>query len=94
VVHQPQKLWRLDDAISTHYTSAVVRDGYAYGFHGHAWERGGPNLRCIQLATGKVMWGEPKLGSGTIMRVGDQLVIPSDTGELQLATPTPKEFKI
>jgi len=91
---QPEKLWHLDDAISSHYTCTIVRDGYAYGFHGHAWERGGPNLRCIELATGKVMWEEPKLGSGTIVRAGDQLVILSDTGELQLATATPAAFKI
>ena len=91
---QPEKLWHLDDALSSHYTSTLVRDGYAYSFHGHAWERGGPNLRCIELTTGKVMWEEPKLGSGTIVRAGDQFVILSDTGELQLATATPKEFKI
>lgn len=90
----PVKLWHLDDAIGSHYTCTIVRDGYAYGFHGHAWEKGGPNLRCIELATGKVMWEEPKLGSGTIVRAGDQLVILSDTGELQLAAATPKEFKI
>jgi outer membrane protein assembly factor BamB len=92
--NRPQKLWHLDDALSSHYTCTLVRDGYAYGFHGHAWERGGPNLRCIELTTGKVMWEEPKLGSGTMVRAGDQLVILSDTGELQLATATPKEFKI
>lgn len=90
----PEKLWHLDEAVSTHYTCTIIRDGYGYGFHGHAWEKGGPNLRCIELVTGKVMWEEPKLGSGTIVRAGDQFVILSDTGELQLATATPKEFKI
>jgi len=91
---QPRKIWHLDDALSTHYNFALVRDGYAYGFHGHAWEQGGPTLRCIDLRSGKVMWEEPKLGSGTIIRAGDQFVILSDTGELQLAVGTPKEFKI
>jgi outer membrane protein assembly factor BamB len=90
----PEKLWHLDNALSSHYACTIVRDGYAYGFHGHAWEQGGPNLRCIELATGKVMWEEPKLGSGTIVRAGDKFVILSDTGELQLATATPKGFKI
>jgi len=91
---QAETLWQRDDAISSHYASTLVQDGYAYGFHGHAWESGGPNLRCIELATGKVMWQEPKLGSGTVIRAGDQFIILSDTGELQLATATPKEFKI
>ncbi len=90
----PEKIWHLDDALSSHYTCALIRDGFAYGFHGHAWEQGGPTLRCVELATGKVMWEEPKLGSGTIVGAGDQLVILSDTGELQLATATPNKFKI
>ena len=92
--NRPRTLWHLDDAISSHYACTLVRDGHAYGFHGHSWEQGGPTLRCIQLATGKKMWEQPKLGSGTIVRAGDQFVILSDTGELQLATATPKEFKI
>lgn len=91
---RPRTLWHLDDAISSHYASTLVRDGHAYGFHGHAWEQGGPTLRCIELATGKMIWEQPKLGSGTLVRAGDQFVILSDTGELQLATATPKEFKI
>jgi outer membrane protein assembly factor BamB len=49
---------------------------------------------CLELATGKVIWEAPKLASGTIVRAGDQLVILSDTGELQLASATAKEFKI
>ncbi len=92
--HEPRKVWHLDDALSSHYAYPIVRDGYAYGFHGHAWEQGGPTLRCIELATGRMQWEQPKLGSGTIVRAGDQLLILSDTGELQLATATPKEFAI
>lgn len=91
---QPEKVWHLDDAISSHYACILVRDGYAYGFHGHAWERGGPTLRCIELATGKILWEQPKLGSGTIVLAWNQFVILSDSGELQLANVNPKEFKI
>ena len=91
---QPQKLWHLDDALSTHYAAPVIHEGYAYGFHGHAWETSGPNLRCIELATGKVMWEQPKNGSGTIIRAGHDLLILTEAGELQLAKADPKHFKI
>ena len=91
---KPQKLWHLDDAISTHYAAGIVYDGYVYGFHGHAWEGGGPTLRCIEFASGKLMWEQPKSGSGTIIRFADNLLILADTGELQLAKASPKEFKI
>jgi len=89
---QPHKVWHLDDAISTHYAAGIIYDGYLYGFHGHAWERGGPNLRCIELGTGKLMWEQPQAGSGTICRFGDRLLILSDTGELQLVQANPREF--
>ncbi len=91
---QPEEIWRRDDAISTHYANGIVFEGHLYGFHGHAWERGGPSLRCIELATGKVVWEQPQTGSGTIIRAGGDLLILSDTGELQLAKASPSEFKI
>jgi outer membrane protein assembly factor BamB len=91
---KPETVWHLDNAISAHYANPIVYDGYVYGYHGHAWERGGPNLRCIELATGKVMWEQPKIGSGTIIRAGDDLLILSDTGELLLGKANPKEFRI
>jgi len=91
---QPEEIWRRADAISTRYANGTVFEGHLYGFHGHAWERGGPSLRCIELATGKVVWEQPQAGSGTIIRAGGDLLILSDTGELQLAKASPKEFKI
>jgi outer membrane protein assembly factor BamB len=91
---RPEEIWHLDDALSTHYASAIYYDGYLYGFHGHAWERGGPTLRCIERATGKLIWEEQKVGSGTIVRTGDNLLLLLDTGELQLAKASPKGFKI
>jgi hypothetical protein len=44
--------------------------------------------------TGKVQLKEPKLGSGTIVRAGDQLVFLSGTGDRPLATATPAAFDI
>lgn len=89
-----ENLWHLDDTLSTHYAAGIILEGYVYGFHGHAWESGGPNLRCIELATGKVMWEQPKTGSGTLIRFADNLLILSDTGELKLAKASPNELRI
>lgn len=91
---QAETAWDLDDVLSTHYASIVVKEGHAYGFHGHAWEQGGPTLRCIELATGKVRWEGPRAGSGTLILAGEQLVILSDNGELQLADADPKALRI
>ena len=91
---KPETIWNRDDALSTHYANAIPYEGYFYGYHGHAWERGGPNLRCVEMATGKVMWEQPQTGSGTIIRSGSNLLILSDTGELLLAKANPKKFEV
>jgi outer membrane protein assembly factor BamB len=91
---QLEKLWHVDDAISTHYAAGIIYEGHIYGFHGHAWEAGGPSLRCIEAATGKLVWEQPQAGSGTLVRFGDNFLILSDNGELQLAKASPKGFKL
>ncbi len=91
---KPTKVWHLDDAISTHYATAIIHEGYAYGFHGHARASARLSLRCIELATGKLMWEQPNTDSGNIIRCGNDLLILTDTGELQLAKADPKQFQI
>jgi outer membrane protein assembly factor BamB len=91
---KPQVVWHRDNAISTHYANVIIHDNYIYGFHGHAWEGGGPTLRCVEFATGKLAWEQPKAGSGTIVQCGKNLLILLDTGELQLAEANPKQFKV
>ena len=87
-------VWHKEDALSTHYANAIIHKDHLYGFHGHAWEGGGPALRCVELATGKVAWKRPQAGSGTIVQCGNNLLILFDSGELQLAEANPKEFKV
>jgi len=91
---QPMKLWHLDDALSTHYANAVHANGFLYGFHGHAGLPEGRNLRCIEVATGKVVWEQTQGASGTIIRAGECLIILLDTGELELVKATPKGFQL
>ena len=88
-----EKVWASDDAISAHYALPIVHGGYVYGFHGHGWESGGPTLRCVELATGKVKWEQAKTGSGTILRHGENLLILGETGELRLGKASPEGFK-
>lgn len=90
---KPEVVWHSDNAISTHYANAIVFEDHIYGFHGHAWERGGPNLRCVELATGKLAWEQPQAGSGTMIRCGKNLLILYDSGELHLIEANPKAFK-
>ena len=89
-----EAVWDRDDALSTHYATGIIYEGYIYGYHGHATEQRGPNLRCVEMMTGKVMWEQPKSGAGTITRFGDHLLILTDRGELLLAKASSKEFSV
>jgi outer membrane protein assembly factor BamB len=84
-------VWSGDESMSNHYATSVYRDGYLYGFEGR--QEFGQSLRCVELATGKVMWNVDGFGAGTLMIAGDTLVITRESGELALAPVSPKAFE-
>jgi outer membrane protein assembly factor BamB len=84
-------IWSGDESMSNHYSTSVLKDGYLYGFDGR--QEFGQTLRCVELATGKVMWNVDQFGAGTLLVAGDTLVITRESGELALATASPKAFR-
>jgi hypothetical protein len=88
---QWKKLWSSDDVLSNHYATSVVHNGYLYGYHGRQEE--GPNLRCVELRTGKVQWDIDHFGSGTVTLAGDQLLIVRESGEFLTAPASPRAFQ-
>jgi outer membrane protein assembly factor BamB len=84
-------IWSGDESMSNHYSTSVLKDGYLYGFDGR--QEFGQTLRCIEFATGKVMWNVDGFGAGTLLVAGDTLVITRETGELALAAASPKAFR-
>ena len=85
-------IWANDKSISCHYSSCVVSENHIYGFHGR--QEAGADLRCVNLKTGRVLWSQPGLRSGTVTLVGNELFILTERGELIRAKATPKEFQI
>jgi outer membrane protein assembly factor BamB len=85
-----KKVWSSDDALSNHYASSVLKDGYVYGFHGR--QEYGQTLRCIDLNTGKVHWNVDGFGAGTVTLLGDKLAVVRENGELVIAEANPKAF--
>ena len=84
-------VWSGDESMSNHYSTSVYKDGYLYGFEGR--QEFGQSLRCVELATGKVMWNVDGFGAGTLLIAGDSLVITRESGELVLAPVSPKAFR-
>jgi outer membrane protein assembly factor BamB len=90
----PKKLWHLDDALSTLYANAIHDGRFLYGFHGHPGLPEGRRFRCVEVASGKVGWEQVQSGSGTVTRVGENLLMLLGTGELVLARATPKSLQV
>jgi outer membrane protein assembly factor BamB len=84
-------IWSGDESMSNHYSTSVLKDGYLYGFDGR--QEFGQSLRCVELATGKVMWNVDGFGAGTLLIAADTLVITRESGELALAPASPKAFR-
>jgi outer membrane protein assembly factor BamB len=84
-------IWSGDESMSNHYSTSVLKDGYLYGFDGR--QEFGQTLRCVELATGTVMWNVDGFGAGTLLIAGDTLVITRESGELALAPASPKAFR-
>jgi outer membrane protein assembly factor BamB len=85
-----KQIWASDDALSNHYATSVYHDGYLYGYHGR--QEFGQSLRAIALKTGKVAWNVDGFGAGTVTLAGDRLVLIRESGELVVASVSPKEF--
>jgi outer membrane protein assembly factor BamB len=93
---EPEKLWSTDEALSCHYATPVVHNGFLYGFDGRADPglQADSSLRCVELKTGKVRWSEGSLKVGTVTLANDQLFVLTEKGELLRALATPEGFKL
>lgn len=87
----PEVLWSKDEVLSAHYATAVLHDGFLYGFDGR--QEQGCELRCVELKTGKVRWSESGLKAGTVTLANDQLLVLTERGELIQAPASPTAFK-
>ncbi len=88
---KPELVWHRDQFISTHYSSLIIHNGYAYGYHGHATVR--PVLRCVHVSSGREQWKRGSDGYGTIVRCQDQLLILKDSGELVMIKADPEAYQ-
>lgn len=81
-----EEVWA-SKVMRNHFNSSVLLDGHLYGFDN-------ANLKCIVAATGKEKWSHKrKLGKGSLIRVGDRLIVLSEEGDLVLAEATPRKYR-
>jgi outer membrane protein assembly factor BamB len=81
-----------DQSMATHWNTPVLHDGYLYGCSGrHMWQA---EFRCVELATGKVMWSEKKLTRTNATYCDGHLIVMGERGELFLLKATPEKFDL
>lgn len=81
-----------DKSMQTHWNTCIHHEGYLYGSSGrHEYNA---ELRCIELATGEVMWSEPDLQRSSLLYVDGHLVCLTEEGRLLLLRANPEKFDV
>ena len=69
-----------------HANSCVLWKGHLYGFDES-------ELKCVDIASGEVKWGEKKYSKGSLMLADGKLILYSNRAKLGLAEATPEGYK-
>ena len=85
--------WSDENAFASHYGTPVFYEGHLYGTSGREDMRNG-SFRCINAATGDILWDEPSFPVAHTVRIGEQLLVLDHKGKLSLIHASPKEFAV
>jgi hypothetical protein len=91
-----KELWtdekkRFDKSLQCHWNTPIHVDGYVYGCSGRHTKNA--ELRCVELATGKVMWSEEDLTRTSLTLVDGHLLCIGEDGVLRLLKVNPKKYE-
>ncbi len=78
-------------AMQCHWNTPIHVDGYLYGCSGRHTDNA--ELRCIELATGKVMLERAGPEACSLLCVGDHFVCIGEDGALRLLKINPKQYE-
>ncbi|HEX3316217.1 MAG TPA: PQQ-binding-like beta-propeller repeat protein [Gemmataceae bacterium] len=79
-------------SMQCHWNTPIEADGYLYGCSGR--HDSNAELRCIELATGKVQWSVPSLTRSSLLMVDGHFICLSEDGVLRLLRVNPKKFDV
>ena len=75
-------------SLQCHWNTPIHHDGYVYGCSGR--HTNNAELRCIELATGKVQWREPRLTRTSLLMVDGHFICLGEDGTLRLLKVNPE----
>ncbi len=91
VVWSDAKKTPLRKSLMCHWMTPIYHDGYVYGSSGRHTRSA--ELRCVEWATGKVMWSQPDLTRSSLLMVDGHFVCLSEDGTLRLLKVNPKKYE-
>jgi outer membrane protein assembly factor BamB len=80
-----------EKSLMCHWNTPIHVDGYVYGSSGRHTEEA--SLRCVELATGKVMWSVPGLTRSSLLLVDGHFVCLTEEGAALLIKVNPKRYE-
>lgn len=82
---------KLKKSMQCHWMTPIYHDGYLYGSSGR--HTPAADLRCIELATGKIMWSERGLTRCSLLMVDGHFICLSEDGILRLLKVNPQKYE-
>ena len=82
---------RDDQSLRCHWNTPVHVDGYVYASSGR--HENEAELRCVELATGKIIWKEPNLERCSLTLIDGHFLCLRERGELLLIKVNPKKYE-
>lgn len=80
-----------EPSMQCHWNTPIHHDGYLYGSSGRHMENA--ELRCIEMATGKVMWSVPDLGRCSLLMADGHFICQAEKGPLLLLRVNPNKYE-
>jgi outer membrane protein assembly factor BamB len=80
-----------DRALMSYWNTPIHADGYLYGSNGMGSDA---DLRCIEMATGKLKWSDPELRQCSLLAVDGRFVALGEDGTLYLLKVNPEKCEV
>jgi outer membrane protein assembly factor BamB len=80
-----REIWR-NKSMRNHVNSCVLVGGYLFGYDEN-------ELKCLDWKNGEVKWATAAYGKGSLIAVGQKLILYGQNGKLGVAEASPDSFK-
>lgn len=93
---KPKAVWtdrgkKRGKSLACHWMTPIHVDGYLYGCSGR--HKGEAELRCVELASGKVMWRRKDLTRCSLLLMDGHFVCLGEEGVLKLLKVNPRKYE-